>query len=315
MLPLVRLALVLTATVAGAASLGYYAAPRSQRVFTSEPASLSLPRAIVQVAAADEEFLPEAGWWWNPAEPGRGFILERSGDRLLVGALAYEADGRASWSLAVGRTQCEREFGGTLVAYSGGQTLTGRHRKAVAAGNIGPIELRFSSPARAIMVLPGGRTIALERYRLGGTAPSSFQPEAGWWWNPAEPGRGFGIEVRGGAMLLTGAMYDEAGRPVWYVSHGPLTAGRTYQGRWLRLVGGTTLAGGYRPTEDAVDAGAVAVRFTDATSAVLTLPDGRALPIGRADLASPRGVGAVAEVQPAKACSGGAIRLAQAPPS
>ena len=43
-------------------------------------------------------------------------------------------------------------------------------------------------------------------------------PQAGWWWNPAESGRGFFLEWQGGQLLMAGYMYDDNGNPVWYLS-------------------------------------------------------------------------------------------------
>jgi hypothetical protein len=62
-----------------------------------------------------------------------------------------------------------------------------------------------------------------------------------------------------------------------------------------------TLEGRYRAPETR-DAGAVALRFADATAAVLTLPDGRSLPITRFDPASGRGL--LAPINVAEAAEG-----------
>ncbi|MSP48859.1 MAG: hypothetical protein EXQ95_05980 [Alphaproteobacteria bacterium] len=319
MTPLVRLLLIFLVVSAGALVAGFLAAPDGGPVEVFDVADAAVPTAPVRLAAAVEPpaLKPETGWWWNPDEPGRGFVIERSGAQIMIGALAYEADGRSSWYLSSGSMRCGVEFSSTLVSYGGGQTLSGRFRKPTAAHEAGRIGIRFLSPTQATLALPNGRAVPLERYRLDGGARPDFEPDTGWWWNPTEPGRGFVVEARNGALLLTGAMYDERGNPVWYVSHGPLAEGRTYRGRWLRLAGGMTLDGDYRVPTDAADAGSIVLEFADATAATLTLPDGRLLPINRFDLASTPGPLALtplaAEAPATKDCAGSPVRLASVP--
>jgi hypothetical protein len=286
MAPLVRLAFVFILVAFGAVIAGFVVAPGGESVDFADVTEATPPLPLARPVAKIIE-LPtveiETGWWWNPDEPGRGFLIDRSGAEIIVGALAYEADGRASWTMSAGTLQCGAEFSGSLVAYGGGQTLNGRFRKAAATGEAGRIGIRFLNTTQAMVTLPGGRMVPLERYRLDGIGRSGFEPEAGWWWNPAEPGRGFAVEVRNGTVLLTAIMYDDRGNPVWYVSHGPLGEDRLYRGRWLRLAGGMTLEGGYRVPAETVDAGSVYLQFADTRAATLTLPDGRLLPINRFD--------------------------------
>jgi len=319
MAPLARLLIIFAVISIGAPIAGYLAAPSGGPTELADDTVATPPLPIVRpvaaTSAARPQVEPEIGWWWNPAEPGRGFLIDRSGSQILVGALAYEADGRASWYLSAGDLRCGADFTGVLVAYGGGQTLNGRFRKASLTRDAGQIGIRFHSPTQATLTLPGTRTVPLERYRLDGTGDAEFEPEAGWWWNPAEPGRGFAVEVRGGSMLLTAAVYDERGNPVWYVSHGSMNGDRSYRGRWLRLAGGTTVQGSYRVPADTMDAGAVALRFSDTRQAVLTLPDGRQLPISRLDLAAvpgPLALTAGAQASPDSECLS-PVRLASAP--
>jgi hypothetical protein len=321
MAPLVRFVLVFVVVSVGALIAGFLVAPGGEAVDFADVAETTPPPPLVRpvtVALSVEPptVEPEVGWWWNPDEPGRGFLIDRSGAQIMVGALAYEPDGRASWYLSAGTLRCGAEFSGLLVAYGGGQTLSGRFRKATAMREAGRIGIRFLTTTQATVTLPGGRMVPLERYRLDGGGQAGFEPEPGWWWNPAEPGRGFAVEVRNGAMLLTAVLYDERGNPVWYVSHGPLVEDRVYRGRWLRLAGGMTMESGYRVPVETADAGAVAMRFADARAATLTLPDGRSLPISRFDFDSALGPLALsppgAEAPAATDCRS-PIRVAAAP--
>lgn len=49
-------------------------------------------------------------------------------------------------------------------------------------------------------------------------------PENGWWWNPAESGRGFNIETQNKTMFITIYVYGQAGDPIWYSGSGQLDA-------------------------------------------------------------------------------------------
>lgn len=307
MAPLIRSVLIFLAVSAGALAAGFLAAPDggpNEPFEISEDAPVHSAPPLVAAVSGSAAIELETGWWWNPDEPGRGFVIERSGDRISVGALAYENDGRAAWYLASGALQCGNEFRGSLLAYGGGQTLSGRYRKPSMQREAGRIGIRFVGPTQATLTLPNGRAVPLERYRLIGPDLDGFEPEAGWWWNPAEPGRGFAIEARGGAILLTGIMYDDRGQPVWYVSHGTLDANRVYRGRWLRLAGGMTMDSGYRVAADSTDMGAVTVDFVDQRRATLSLPDGKSLPISRHDLGAAPGPLALtpASAEPSRAC-------------
>ena len=42
-------------------------------------------------------------------------------------------------------------------------------------------------------------------------------PDGGWYWNPAEAGRGFNIEIQDNLLFVAAFVYDVQGKPVWYV--------------------------------------------------------------------------------------------------
>lgn len=226
--------------------------------------------------------IPQAGWWWNPAEPGRGYFLETRGRNLYFAALLYEPDGRASWHLASGPMTDAATWQGALLAYCGGQTLTGAWQAPGPSLSPGTATLRFSDERHAALDWPGGLT-PLERFPIAAenSAVPPAAPEPGWWWNPSEPGRGFTFEVTGANLYLSGLMYDTAGSPIWYVASGTLSDG-AFQSTWLQYAGGQTLAGPYAPaTLLPGTPGAVALQILGPRSVRLTLPDGRTIPLLR----------------------------------
>ena len=47
-----------------------------------------------------------------------------------------------------------------------------------------------------------------------------FMPTPGFWYNPAESGRGFNIDYQNNVMAVASYVYDSSGKPIWYTSAG-----------------------------------------------------------------------------------------------
>lgn len=244
------------------------------------------PGAGLCYSAPTAAISPQTGWWWNPAEGGRGFFIEFRGSNAFLAAFLYDPDGRATWYAAGGpiATAADAEFSGSLDRFSGGQKLSGAWNAPTAQiGGGGSIRLKFSDSQHGTLTWAGG-SVAIQRFDFGGlaaTAPAT-QPETGWWWNPAEPGRGFSIEIQGNSVFLAGYMYDENGNPVWYLPAGTLSDATTYLGSWQQFANGQTLTGAYQPASLVNAAvGSLVIRFTSTSTGLLTLPDGRQVAIER----------------------------------
>ncbi len=125
--------------------------------------------------------------------------------------------------------------------------------------------------------------IALSAMLIFVAGQAQATPESGWWWNPAEGGRGFTIEVQNGVMFMAGYMYDEAGKATWYVSGPtPMVSNSVYQGKWQLYGGGQTLNSAYKgPSVVNANAGYVTVNFSSPTSATMVMPNGVTIPISR----------------------------------
>ena len=189
----------------------------------------------------------------------------------------YEADGRATWFTAAG-PMSGSSFTGDMTSYRAGQTLTGPYTAPSTTQSPGRLTIVFTAGDRATLTWPGGTT-ALTRFAFGSVGAGAG--ENGWWWNAAEPGRGFSIETQGSAVFMAGFMYDASGNPVWYASQGTL-AGSTYTSTWLTYANGQTLTGPYKaPSVVFTPAVPVTVAFTGSRTATLTLPDARALALTR----------------------------------
>ena len=224
---------------------------------------------------------PQAGWWWNPAEGGRGFSLEVQGSNIFFASYLYDTSGRSTWLAASGKLTLEGALfsGEKLYAYANGQTLGGPYRAPGTASSSGDVTLAFNDATHGTVVWPGG-TIPIERFNIvadGVNAnPQPGRPESGWWWNPQEGGRGFFIEWQGGSAFLAGYMYDTAGRPLWYASMASTPDPAMFSGSWAQYANGQTLDGSYRPaTPLATPVAPVTVTFRDAQNATMTLPGGK----------------------------------------
>ncbi len=247
--------------------------PNSPTNFAGSSGTIGMPQTVS----------PQNGWWWNPAENGRGFFIERQGGNLFFAAYLYATDGSPLWTISAGPLTSSSTYNGTLQTFTGGQTLTGPYRSPAAGPSLDTLTLQFFDARHGLLTWIGG-SVPIERFDYAGLGSPAIAsaPQNGWWWNAAESGRGFSLEVQGATLFVAGYMYDSTGFPVWYVSVGTLSAAGTYQGTWMQFANGQTITGAYRPpTLVNANAGALTVQFADAQNATLTLPDGRAIPLTR----------------------------------
>jgi hypothetical protein len=257
------------------------------RKFLSFSASLCAAM-FLSALASPASAAPAAGYWWNSSQPGHGYVIEVQGTSMFFAAFLYDTSGRATWVASNGTMASGTQYSGSLVAYSGGQTLTGAYQPSTQGPAVGTVSLSFSDSTHATLVWPDG-TLAIQRFDFGpggseATEPAT-NPQTGYWWNPAEGGRGFTIEIQGGTMYLAGYMYDGNGNPIWYLASGPMSGtGSTqlFQGDWTQYANGQTLTGGFQSAQLInADVGSVTVQFTDVSDAILTLPNGRQIPLTR----------------------------------
>ena len=232
--------------------------------------------------------VPQTGYWWNPAQGGRGFTIEQnstSGNIFFAGYL-YTGSGGPTWYAAGPMTVIGPNFSAPLASFSGGQTLTGSYKApSQDPTSLGLVNLSLTDSSHGTLTWPGGLT-PIQRYEFvpGGLAspPDATEPQSGYWWNPAEGGRGYTIEVQNHVLFIAAYMYDTSGNPLWYAS-GPaaLMANNIYLGNWNLYSGGSSLTGVYMAPTGAAAAGSLTVQFTSPIAGVLTLPDGRQIPIER----------------------------------
>jgi hypothetical protein len=246
--------------------------------------ALALNRTSSLAVLLSNAITPQTGTWWNPAESGRGFTIEKQGDNVFMAAYLYDASGTSNWYGAGPSAMTGPTFSAPLIAFANGQTLTGAYVAPISTPSPGNISITFTDSTHGNLTWPEG-TIPIERFAFvadGLTLPhGALEPQPGWWWNPSESGRGFAVEVQGGEALIASYMYDGAGDPVWYLSGPTPLLGSLYQGTWDSYAGGQTLTGPYQPPTGVTGSGSLTIQFTSRTAATLTLPNGRQIPIQR----------------------------------
>ena len=70
---------------------------------------------------------------------------------------------------------------------------------------------------------------------------SAMLPDSGWYYNAAEPGRGFNIEIQDDTLFMAGFLYDTQGKPIWVVSSGPMAGDAVYSGAAFQTANGQPL--------------------------------------------------------------------------
>ncbi|MBI1774758.1 MAG: hypothetical protein HYR63_05365 [Proteobacteria bacterium] len=242
---------------------------------------------------------PQSGWWWSSAEPGRGYALEVENGHLMLAAYMYRVDGTSVWYIATG-TLTGTEFSAPLYEYAGGGTLAGNPQPASQLGQVATVAISFASTTQATIRWSGSAfgttapSTLITRYPFtsGGVTPPALTsaPQTGWYWNAAESGTGWFIEMQGSQIFLATYMYASDGTARWYVAQGTPSTSTGVFGSGTSLVlmatlseyaGGETLTSGPRPSLTALAQGQVTVQFTSQTTATVTLPGGRQLQLMR----------------------------------
>ena len=232
-----------------------------------------------------------SGLWWNPAESGWGVHLTHRGNKIFAAWFTYDPQGVARWLVAsdcsmspplLCRDCVQNAFcSGELYEVEGPTFFIDRYNPgAVRTRVAGVLQLTFETRDRARMSYAVGgrsRTVAIERQPID-VRPDVSPPVVNYtdlWWNPTESGWGLGITHQHGMMFLTWFVYDNIGRPVWYVASNCAVkaTGSGCAGTLYRTSGppGPAASDSFDASRVRVTAvGAIDVTFNDANSAVLT---------------------------------------------
>ena len=166
-----------------------------------------------------------SGWYWNPQESGTGFMFEAQGSRGFVGFFMYEeGTGKPVWYVSEGAAGSfvrnpdnTYTFTGDLRIFSGGQPAWSTNYVNPTSRSVGSVTIRFTGNNASVQ-LPR-RVMTATRFDFNGlrSTPNARQPELGWYWNPAEGGRGYAIEVQNNRLFMAMFHYNQDGSPTWNV--------------------------------------------------------------------------------------------------
>lgn len=278
-----------TTTLPGAEfCIGYGASATSMMANGTLRSAVSVPGAPAgTVVTCTASIVPQTGYWYNPAESGRGFTIEQNATtgNVFLATYLYSSSSEAVWYAAGPAPMNGDTFSAPITAFDNGQTLNGNWQAAGVGTSPGNVSITFSDATDGTLTWPGG-TIPITRFAIvpGGlnSPPTSTQPQSGYWYNPSEAGRGYTIEVQNNTVFIAAYMYDAQGNAVWYAS-GPATLGsdNTFQGSLDQFAGGQTLTGSYIAPNVVVNVGSITIQFSSPTAGMLTLPDGKQIPIQR----------------------------------
>lgn len=109
-------------------------------------------------------------------------------------------------------------------------------------------------------------------------------PESGLWWNPAESGSGYAIEIQNDVLTVLAFTYHGDGKSAFYSSANRLQNNMLYRGTLDGYRSGQCLGCAYTGSPVALigEAGEIVIAFESTTRASLTIA-GRTVPIQRFD--------------------------------
>jgi len=119
------------------------------------------------------------------------------------------------------------------------------------------------------------RTILAVAALLFAISASAFTPRTGHWYNPAEDGTGYNIDIQDGAIVVTVYSYKANGDAQWYIATGAMTGGqKSFTGTLSKIKNGACISCPYvKPITDGND-GTITINFLTEVSATVTKPGG-----------------------------------------
>lgn len=213
-----------------------------------------------------------SGWWWNPAESGRGFFFEFRAGMASGTCLVYGDDGEPTWhATPPAPVRDDIAFGADarLLRFPVPPKRTAQASPLQSAPDF---SVRFTEPRRCDLNWSGTR-IPLEPQLADNPGRTGANRTAltGWWLeDAAEPAWALLVEVwdeRVVAALLSPGD--------WCITVASRRGPRTYGAEWQRFEGGQTLHGPYRAPTGVQSLGEAHLTWPDTSTLVARLPDRR----------------------------------------
>lgn len=102
----------------------------------------------------------------------------------------------------------------------------------------------------------------------------AYSPAPGLWWNPAESGRGYTIDVQNNIMVVTAYVYTASGAATWFLASGVYNnATNTFSGQLGAYSGGQCFGCAYS-TPSGTASGTLTIAFDSPETGTMTYPGG-----------------------------------------
>jgi hypothetical protein len=218
-----------------------------------------------------------------PATVVRGALLKGVGDAMPPLGYAKTKDGKDTSVACVlaqlnQSGQLQAVSASSLGAYVSG-ALKSQGQAVQVVNNVATVQIGgatfyigYGASAQAMLASGTNRAVV--------TIPGSLEcrpqaPQTGWWWNTAEGGRGYSIEVAGSHIFFASYLYDVSGRATWLVASGNTSLdGSLFTGNLESYANGQTLSGAYRAPGAPGNAGPITLAFTDPRRGTMIWPGG-----------------------------------------
>jgi hypothetical protein len=126
---------------------------------------------LLLYAGISNAIAPEDGIWYNPQQPGRGWVITSQNDLMAVSTYTYAASGAPTWYLSVGNySDATRSFAGSLAGTRDGQCIGCPYRAPAATGSAGALTIQFTDNENAVLV-QAGETVPIRKYYYAYSEP------------------------------------------------------------------------------------------------------------------------------------------------
>jgi len=245
--------------------------------------ALSVPGGVqctASLASAPAPTSPGAltGRWWNANESGWGIHFTQRGSNIFAAWYTYDAAGKPKWYVAsacTGMTGTSGTCTGTLYEVNG-PTFFGVPFTPITASQVsaaGMLQASFTDANNGSMTYTVGsvtRTVPITRQPVGVGTLTPAVDYSDLWWNPNESGWGIAMAQQNANIFLAWYVYDNTGKPVWYVASNCTVNGSSCSGV-LYSTKGPAFGPTFPPNQiQVITAGSVIVSFVDANNAVLS---------------------------------------------
>lgn len=137
----------------------------------------------ISTPTSEEMPVPNSGTWIVSGEkngkPGRGMAIDVQTGTLVMQVYNYQADGKATFHLAVGSFS-NGQASAHLKSYQGGRYFGSGPLSGTEATDAGEVFLQFTSPTQGYVRFPGESAVAIERYQFAPQAPDLHSLMGTW---------------------------------------------------------------------------------------------------------------------------------------